>query len=259
MLPKRLHLRPALLLVVVLVAAILSVGLGIGRKRLNIRGTRPDNCVDTDGQPLTNEDGLFHLRCIDRNAQIAESGDVKAVENLADTVVEFSQVGAVPESFLEPFKERLVKSELEFRAGSQKGIEEGDIVLALNNLEDKLGAPEYARAHRDEVDFLRQDFSASIPHLIKKTGTISPIESVFLLDQLVYQKINNEGFLLTPAERNSKSNILVQPKGTTSPTLVVIHPRVKEMMNFVNRAATRSPKELAGLAHQLMDDLSMDK
>src|SRR5205814_9596620 len=87
----------------------------------------PANCLDEKGHLMTNEDGFIQLRCLDRNAQIAESGDASAIRNLTDTVFEFSQIGRVPGSFLEEFKDRLVRSELKFRAGDKKGIKEENV------------------------------------------------------------------------------------------------------------------------------------
>jgi hypothetical protein len=249
----------------VLVAA-LCIGFAMTRRvtsyfASSTQDSVPGNCVDAQGRRMTNDDGSIQLRCIDRNAQIAENGNALAIRNLTETVIEFSQVGRVTDAFLEPFKERIVRAELAFRAGSRNGIKEEDIVRAINNVETKLGAPLFARAYIDEVKFLREDLRASIPHLIKNKDTeISPIESVYLLDLLAYQKMINEKFLLTEEERKmTPSKVAVQTRGSVSPKLIETHPRVTEMLNFVDAAAKRPPSELLEVAQRLMDDLSMGK
>src|SRR5438067_11979106 len=87
------------------VCLIAPIGLFlIGSSITRIRGFNPNssvtpqdsvpaNCLDEKGHLMTNEDGFIQLRCLDRNAQIAESGDASAIRNLTDTVFEFSQIG----------------------------------------------------------------------------------------------------------------------------------------------------------------------
>jgi hypothetical protein len=221
------------------------------------------NCVDEKGQVMTDEDGLVQYRCIDRKAEIAQSGDPKAVRELTDTIFEFSGVSGVPEGVLNAFQERLVRAELKYRSRSREGILEEKVFRAANNLALKLNAPDYARAYSSEVKLLRGDSRSGMPHFISpESEPMSPLESAFILDLLIYQKIFNETFLLTPEERatvDRERPASETPIESDLPWKSTIAPRVKEMLTLARRTGKMSINDLIKMGDELLDDLGIDR
>jgi hypothetical protein len=247
----------------------MAVGIpGIGRSHESVSSTTQNsflqkNCLDEKGQIMTDENGLVQYRCIDRKAQIAESGDTEAVKELTDTIFEFSGVSGVPEAILSDFQERLVRSETKYRRGSKDAIPEENIVRAVNNLAHKLNAPDYAKAYSSEVKLLRGGSRSGMPHFISpESKPMSPLEAVYVLDRLIYQKIFNETFLLTPEERarvESEKAPSKTPIDATLPRQVTIAPRVKEMLTFARQTGATRVSDLIKMGHELLDDLGIER
>ena len=219
------------------------------------------NCIDEKGHVLSNEDGLVQYRCIDRNAQIAQNGDPDALARLAETILQFGGLSTVPESVLQQFQDRLVRSELKYRAGDRPGITEENIVRSANSFMNKLHAPEYAKTYPEEVTLLRQESRSGMPHFVSPEGKpMSPLESVYILDLLVYQKIFNETFLLTPTERMAVEQRPAEKfSGSNVPPKVTIAPRVKEMMALARATGAMNVTDLIRMGHELLDDLQIDR
>ena len=208
-------------------------------------------CLDEKGRIMSNDDGRLQYRCIDRKALLAQSGDPQSVRDLADAVVEFNGTAETPEAVLNEFEERLTNSELKYR------------IRALNNLAQKLNAPDYARTYSGEVKLLRANSRLEMPHFTSPEGsTMSPLEAAYVLHLLIYQKVFNETFLLTPEERAALER---QPATTRTPIYsnqlrtVTVHPRVKEMMTVARKAGAMRIPDLIEMGQHLLDDLGIQR
>ena len=220
-------------------------------------------CLDEKGQVMSNDDGRLEYRCIDRKALLAQSGQPQAIRELADAVVEFNGTSDAPEVVLNEFEERLTRSELKYRTGNTNGVPEENIVRAVNNLAQKLNAPDYARTYGGEVRLLRGDSRSEMPHFISpEDQTMSPLEAAYVLHLLIYQKVFNETFLLTPAEHAA----LEREKPATQtriepdqPPTVTIHPRVKEMLALAHKTGAMKITDLVQMGQQFLDDLGIER
>ena len=155
---------------------------------------------------------------VDEKARAARGADGGAVRELTDAVL-LSVIGnKMPSALVSPYKERLVRAEINYRKGQQAGIPEVNIIRVLDELARELSAPEYARTDEDEVRETRLAIAYMVPHLIvpqplsaeeqSSTGLpyavspiMSPLEAVFVTRFLIMQKEINESYQITRAER----------------------------------------------------------
>jgi hypothetical protein len=212
---------------------------------------------------MNDADGRLQYRCLDRKALLAQSGDPAAVRELADAVVEFNGTGGAPAAVLDQFEARLAQAELTYRRGGKDGIPVGNIVRALNNLGQKLKAPDYAKTDAGEVELLRGVARSEMPHFIASgSKALSPLEAGYLTHLLLYQKIFNETFLLTPAERAAVERESPATSRTIEPNLShksSLHPRVKEMLALARHAGSMKLTELVAIGQEFLDDLGIDR
>ena len=155
---------------------------------------------------------------VDEKASAVQGPDEGAIRALADAVLLLVMGNEVPSVLVSPYKERLVRTESNYRRGETAGIPEVNIVRVLDELARELKAPEYARTDEDEVRETRLAISYMMPHLIVPQSlgageqssmglpytvspTMSPLEAVFVTRFLIMQKEINEFSQITRAER----------------------------------------------------------
>ncbi len=124
-------------------------------------------------------------------------------------------------------KDRVVRSEMEYRKGERKGVDEIEVVKVINGLAKKYGAPAYAKTNQGEVRELRMSMLLTEGDFVargrndgkgkkkRKKGDgigseMSPLEAVYVTADMVKQKLYNEDYQLTQEEKRP-----VGRKGTT--------------------------------------------
>ncbi len=195
---------------------------------------------------------------IDEKAARAVGNDENSIRELSNSVVDWAVMGQLPSFLTEPYKERLARAEVNYRSGVTPGITGHNIVLLIDDLVQKLEAPEYARTDDDEVFNLRANLAAGAPHLVgnfsqansKNAAAIgpedklSPIEAVFVTRQLIMQKEINEAFQTTPAERLEVKKSIEAVEGGG----VVLTPEERGMLRYAllqQKGAEKTPVESA--------------
>lgn len=155
---------------------------------------------------------------IDEKASRARGGDENAVRELADAVFRALPIGEVPDVIARPYKERVIRSEINYRNGRRQGIAEANIVRLIDELAARFDAPDYARTSPDEVRMLRLTFAEIMPHFIPRqpfqganaveeravfsvAPQMSPLEAVYITSHLLWQKQHSAYALFTQAER----------------------------------------------------------
>jgi len=155
---------------------------------------------------------------VNEKAGAVKGADERAIRELADAVLQLTIGDRVPSVFVSPYKERLVRAELNYRRGQKEGIPEANTVRVIDELVRELSAPEYAKTDEDQVHDTRLAISSLMPHFIvqqplrsgeeSSTGvsytvhpTMSPLEAVYVTRFLIMQKETNESSLITPTER----------------------------------------------------------
>jgi len=155
---------------------------------------------------------------VNEKADAVKGADETAIRELADAVLVLTIGDGVPSVFVSPYKERLIRAELNYRTGQKDGIPEANIVRVIDELVRELSAPEYAKTDEDQVYDTRLAISSLMPHFIvqrplrsgeeSSTGapytvdpTMSPLEAVYVTRFLIMQKEISESSLITPTER----------------------------------------------------------
>lgn len=160
---------------------------------------------------------------LNEKAKAVNGGDQNSISELADDII--SQFGLldVLSGAKEAVKKRLVRAEINFQKGEKRGIPEENIVLMVNELADRLLAPDYAKTDLQQVRHIRVSRMQYLPNLInqqdadkkgasqKKIGSsinpnMSPLEAAYVAMDLIYQKTFTEDFQVTPQEFRDNLN-----------------------------------------------------
>jgi len=154
---------------------------------------------------------------IDEKALQAKNNEESAVRALADEIFNIPELALIPTEDREAMKARVLSHELAYRSGNSEGIREENIVLTVNELADKLGAPDFARTSALQVRVLRASFLHRYPNFIAQetssggkileasigdsvSPTMSPLEGVYMTALMLEQKILNENYQHPPQE-----------------------------------------------------------
>jgi hypothetical protein len=155
---------------------------------------------------------------VDEKAALLKGADEKPIRELAAAVVVLAVGDSVPDVLVSPFQELLIRAEINYRSGRKAGIPEANIVRVIDELAQRLDAPEYARTDEDEVRDTRLAISYMMPHFIVHqplaageestralpytlNPTMSPLEAVYVARFLIMQKEINESSQITREER----------------------------------------------------------
>ncbi len=217
-------------------------------------------------------------------------GDEESINEIFDSVLELASLSyaQIPTQMRDSLKIRLTKSELNFRGGKHKKITEMDLVIAANNLAEKLALPKYAKTSRSQVRMLRVELMASIPSLIGKVSRslnhgadrimgddidneMSPAEAVCVFTVLVQQKLYNDLFQATPEEwagklrqwRQLRDSQVTSGKEqlpeTASLQVLPENKRSDEMMNNLhNKGRSLGLEKVSELVSGFLDDLGIE-
>ncbi|MBX3296512.1 MAG: hypothetical protein KF762_12465 [Acidobacteria bacterium] len=223
----------------------------------------------------TTSENLFIV--LNEKAKAARGGNPAAVQELVDTIVKVTGFKdyLVGQPGLE-FKDRVKRAEVLYRQNQHAGITEEKIVYAVNGLKNKLGTPEYSNTSEYEIRRLRTAILPMFPELIGKnrnapnfqsTGDnipteMSPAEAVFVLASLLFQKMNNPDYQLTPSERASlwatEHDYKLNYEGTL-PERIANNPRFEEMEQAVtNGLASLSATDIQNLPKRMLDILGLE-
>lgn len=153
----------------------------------------------------------------------AQFGQVKhgsepAIRNVVSTVFDGAGIPkAVYSSF--GFSDRIVQAELKYRQGNHPAVHQTDIVNAVNNLANSLGAPAWAHTNTQEVTKMRMWMLVLYPQTIASTTPVqpngkfellsdnmSPLEATFIATTLIEQKLWNSMYQFTDSERSSMAH-----------------------------------------------------
>lgn len=112
---------------------------------------------------------------------------------------------------------RIVAADTAYRKGESKPISVGTEVVAINHLEDALGAPAWAHTDLQQIQRLRMHLLVLYPHLMGSelppdthghhtllSSTMSPLEAAWIGATMIYQKIYNPDFQYSAAKRGAR-------------------------------------------------------
>lgn len=196
------------------------------------------------------EDNPHPLAAINQKARDARTGNQTAAEDLVGEIIrvagfENELVGFTSNTI----KERVGRAESRYRLGQAAGIPEAKIVRTINGLARNFNLPAFARTNLYEVRKLRLELLPNLPQIItRKTQGIqplttgdgleprmSPAEAVLVLSLMVQQKLNNQEYQMTNAERRSRWNALHDHRPGQTPSPQQFPNRSREMRQAVRQ------------------------
>ena len=257
--------KSLLMIMVLFVAVLASLTIGMGR-RWRVRAQSKKQ-TDAFGQRFS------PYEQVDEKASAVHGPEETAIRELADAVLLFVIGNNVPDALLGSYKERLVRTEINYRSGQTAGVPEVNVVRVLDELSRELNAPEYARTDEAEVRETRLAISGMVPHLIaaqplnpgeeSATGlpftvspTMSPLEAVFVTRFLIIQKEIDEFAQITSRERADLNSRIKQ---LADAGFQLTAPQRREVMTALIEQHLRpdkpqlSAEELAARALQRID------
>lgn len=236
----------------------------------------------TSDEEITSSDQRLQIHRVNDKAKAAKNGDEAAVRDLTDAVFNtiVDEHDVIGSSTMD-LKERVVRSEMDYRRGKRKGVEEIEVVKVINGLAKKYAAPDYAKTSQREVRELRMSMLLTEEDFIargknngkgkpkkKKGDTIgsemSPLEAVYVTADMLKQKLYNEGYQLTQEERRARwaekhDGKKKNCEGENCKAKVLDSPRYKEMQEVVHRATNTSTSDALATAHRTLDILGIDR
>ncbi len=131
-------------------------------------------------KPLTNVHQIPTHVYIDNQAVLAKQGSEQAIRNLTDQL--FTSAG-MPKEITSAlgFNERVVQAELKYRNGMHPAASADDIVKAVNNLANTIGAPAWSHTDAQEVTKMRMWLLVLYPHMIASSTPRQPDGKLELL------------------------------------------------------------------------------
>jgi hypothetical protein len=151
---------------------------------------------------------------IEKKASSATADDPNSIRALVDEVFNLPHVFPRMPSVIESnIKDRLVRGEISYRGGKTKGVQEQDVVNAMNDLSDKLGGPPHSKTSLSQVRVLRMWMALSQPTFMGAgvarpdaavgqsiNTAMGPVQAAHLIATLIDQHFINPDFQVTPQE-----------------------------------------------------------
>jgi len=165
---------------------------------------------------------------------------------------------------------RVTSLELAYRDHKRGPVNMDDIVRAINTTVDRYSAPAFMKTSRLQVQYYTELMERRVPHLRElscdhddRDNTLSPAQAVFILTELVTQKLMNGSYQL-PADtwvRRTKARIKAaelfpsQARIYTDP--VIWQPPL--VLRSVMEEPPSDSNGLTRLVHGILDDLGLPR
>lgn len=217
------------------------------------------------------------LAGLNDKARAAKGGDEAAVRALADEIFSQFNTEHAPAGLADAMKERVVRAELNYRAGRGKGISDANAIRMVNRLAHEVGAPAFAHTDVFELRRLKAGllpYTSDLQSRAAGSGagrrnpnepSMSPLEATYFAVLLVQQKRFNPEFQLTHDEwvelhggkRKSKADAKFHDKMRERQDDAA---RTEEMQKaFEDGLSKKSVAELLELPAALLDTLGVER
>lgn len=152
----------------------------------------------------------------DKAAQVKTTTNFNSAESqtqvrgLVNETFQVMRLEGLPSTLIDSLKDRVTRSEIKYRKGEFIGVQEVDVVRAINGLMIKFTAPEWAKTYDDEIKSSKVGLAELCPNLVTFSGSgesarissvMSPTEAAYLFSLLFEQKRSNGLFQMTYLEK----------------------------------------------------------
>jgi hypothetical protein len=165
-------------------------------------------------------DNINHVKKLNDLAKTSNLTNTNEVETFLNEAIRVSN--GIDSSNLTDFtdiKNRIIRSELKYRNNQRDGVSETNIAIVINNLATQFNAPEYTKTNELEVRELRVTAARIMPNFVGRyriaeedrvgyvnqeiNPKMSPIESVFTVGTLIFQKMHSPYYQMSNAEKQA--------------------------------------------------------
>jgi hypothetical protein len=165
-------------------------------------------------------DNINHVKKLNDLAKTSDLTNTNEAEILLSEALRVSN--AVDSSILSnstEIKSRVIRAEAKFRNNQRDGISETNIAITINALATQFNAPDYAKTNELEVRELRVTAARIMPNFVGRyriteedkvsyvnqelNPKMSPIESVFTVGTLIFQKMHSPYYQMSSAEKQA--------------------------------------------------------
>lgn len=164
----------------------------------------------------TNTDAPHPFKVLNQKAKDARRGDLTAAKELIGETISLSGYeDELRGSTADMIKDRVGKADSRYQQSQAAGVSEARVAQTINGLAKKLNLPKYAKTNVYEVRKLRIALLPSFPQFInqktqsmqpvragaKLDSQMSPTEAIFVTQMMMQQKLSNDEYQVTDAER----------------------------------------------------------
>jgi hypothetical protein len=179
----------------------------------------PQPLKPTSSTALPSAQGKPVHTYVNELADMARAGRVDAMREVAHQMYSNNGIPPeIPDSF--GFTDRIVKAEAAYLNGEHAAVHEADIVKAVNNLANAVGAPSWIQTNQTEVRKVRMALLVTYPRLIGSqeppdadgkykalSDKIRPDEAVYTAIALLFQKHHNADYQFTDDEKAQNAKL----------------------------------------------------
>jgi hypothetical protein len=122
--------------------------------------------------------------------------DFAQTEEIADRLIEHLFVMEVPPYLRAPVTQQVAGAYL----NGSSSLNESSVAAAVNNLAAQSAAPAYAYTNAEQVKVVRTFLHGLMPDVVKISGPMDDLEAFAVYVATFSQKIDNDAFMVTPAE-----------------------------------------------------------
>jgi len=199
-------------------------------------------------------------------AKLANADAPAGVRALAEQVVDASILTHASKRV----RDRLFRTDLEFRKGRRRGLTPRELADASNEFATLLGAPGYARTSEEQVQTVRRLHRQLVPHLGAEKGQprllsdeMSPIEAFDVAASLATQKLYNPWYRVTPEEWSARRRA---GRSDTSPrsaiggaTLTLMPPDTATVSLALEQGLADDSSDITLVIHQFLDRIGFQR
>jgi hypothetical protein len=226
----------------------------------------------TTGQSYDNINHVKKLNDLAKTSNLTNTNEAEILLN--EALLVSLRVDNTMLSNLTEIKSRVIRAEVKFRNNQRDGVTETNIAVAINALATQFNAPVYAKTNELEVRELRVTAARIMPNFVGRyrandedrvnsinseiNPNMSPIESVFIVGLLAYQKMQSPYYQMSNAEKQTDWINLHKPNVIDN--LPDNEVRKAEMdLVFTNGIRNMNLNSVKNTINQVLDNLELEQ
>lgn len=123
-------------------------------------------------------------------------------KEIAGLLIQHLSVLEIPEYLQTSVADQIATANL----NGTSNITDAGIATAINNLADQSSAPAYAYTNTEQIKVVRSFLHSLMPDLVQVSGNMSDLEAFAVFVATLSQKVDNDAFMVTPAEFTASLN-----------------------------------------------------